>query len=211
MKLRVYNGAANEQIEISPAISEAKSKDALMVQVVRAHLNNLRQSNAHSKNRGEVSGGGKKRFRQKGTGRARAGSSRSPLWIGGGVTFGPRNIRNYKNRLNQKMSAAAIRVVLAEKIKNKKMIITKSLEFPAIGTSKMQSFLEKLPIEEGRILVVLPKTNANLELSAANLKYIKPVQLSGMKLLDLLKYDFLLTDTEGLKAIEMRYGGQKEQ
>jgi len=127
------------------------------------------------------------------------------------VTFGPRNIRNYKNRLNQKMSAAAIRVVLAEKIKNKKMIITKSLEFPAIGTSKMQSFLEKLPIEEGRILVVLPKTNANLELSAANLKYIKPVQLSGMKLLDLLKYDFLLTDTEGLKAIEMRYGGQKEQ
>jgi len=205
MKLKVYNGSANEEIEISPVISNAKPNDTLLAQVIRANLANLRESNAHSKNRGEVSGGGRKPFKQKGTGRARAGSSRSPLWTGGGVTFGPRNNRNYSQRLPQKMSASATRVVLSEKLKNNKFLVVKNFDFDKISTKQMQSFLEKLPIEEGMILVVLAKTNVNLELSASNLGYIKTVQIAGVKLLDLLKYDYLLTDIEGVKAIEARY------
>ncbi len=211
MKLKVYGGKTEEQIELSSVISETKANEALISQVVRTHLANIRQSNAHTKNRGEVSGGGRKPFRQKGTGRARAGSTRSPLWIGGGVTFGPRNIENYHQRVPQKMATKAIRMILAEKARGQKLVIAKSLELSKVGTKLMQSFLEKLPIEEGSILVVLPKTNANLELSSANLKYIKTVQFSGMKLLDLLKFDYLLTDVEGLKAIEERYGKKAKE
>lgn len=211
MKVKVYDkeGAEKEQIEVSDAISVYAENAQVLAQVVRAHLANNRESNAHTKNRGEVSGGGRKPFKQKGTGRARAGSSRSPLWIGGGVTFGPRNSRNYRERLNKKMSKKAMQMLLSQKIKNKKLVVVESLEFPKISTKQIRTFLEKLPIEEGRILVALAKTNANLELSANNLGYIKTVQLEGIKTLDLLKYDYLLTDKEGLVAIDARFSGKK--
>jgi len=208
MKLDVYSpkGEKKEQINISDKLTEAKPSDKLIAQAVLANLSNLRRPIAHTKNRGEVRGGGKKPWRQKGTGRARAGSNRSPIWIGGGITFGPRNTRNFRQRLPKAMAQKAIQIALAEKIKEKKFIVISEIAFSEIKTAQMQSFLEKMPIEEGKILVILAKTNPQVELSAANLRYLKTVQIGGVKLLDILNYDYILTDKDGLSKIEETFG-----
>jgi len=213
MKLNIYspNGAKKEQVSIAAGlVSEAESNasDKLIAQAVLANLSNLRQPIAHTKDRGEASGGGRKPWRQKGTGRARAGSIRSPLWRGGGVTFGPKKNRNYSQKLLRQMSKKAMKIALGRKIRDQKFIIVSEFAFKTIKTSQMQSFLEKLPIEEGRILIILAKTNPQIELSAANLKYLKTVQASGLKLIDVLGYDYLLTDKEGLNAIEKVFGNK---
>ena len=207
MKLDVYSltGEKKEQVNISASLTEVKSNDKLIAQAILASLNNRRKAIAHTKNRGEVSGGGRKPWRQKGTGRARAGSNRSPIWIGGGVTFGPRNTRNYRQRLPKKVAQKAMQIAIAEKIREKKFIVTSEITFREIKTAQMQSFLEKLPIEEGRILMILSKTNPSLELSAANLRYLKTVQIDGLKLIDILNYDYILTDKDGLSKIEERF------
>ena len=207
LKVKVYSpsGEVANQILVSENIEKAEASDSLIMQVIQTHLGNLRQSNAHTKDRSEVSGGGKKPWKQKGTGNARAGSNRSPLWVGGGITFGPRNIRNFKNRLPKKMATKVVKTVLAEKIRANRFIVVEKFTITKIGTKQMQSFLEKLPIEGGRILLVLAKTNPAIEMSASNLAYIKTVQVAGMNLLDLLKFDYLLTDKEGLDLIEKRF------
>ena len=157
---------------------------------------------AHTKDRGEVSGGGRKPFRQKGTGNARAGSNRSPLWIGGGRVFGPRKNRNFSKRMPQKMIQKAILAVISDKFRNKRLIVVDKFPFSQIKTKDVEIFLEKLPIEEGKILILLATTDVNLELAAANLPYLKVILLQNINLLDLLKYDYLLTDREGLKGLE---------
>ncbi len=206
MKLNVYSpkGEKKEQVNIDFKLVDGKKSlsDRLMSQVIRSFLANRRQAIAHTKDRGEVSGGGKKPWRQKGTGRARAGSIRSPLWIGGGVTFGPRKNRHFKKRLLKTIAKKALQAAIADRIKENRFIVVSEFDFKEIKTSQMQAFLERLPIEEGKILLILAKTNPQIELSAANLKYLKTVQVSGLKLIDILSYNYLLTDKEGLKKIE---------
>ncbi|MFA6493057.1 MAG: 50S ribosomal protein L4 [Patescibacteria group bacterium] len=203
MKVKVFStGKTEESVELSPEIFGVTSSPKLVPQVLQTQLANKRQPIACVKDRGEVSGGGKKPWKQKGTGNARAGSNRSPIWIGGGITFGPTNVRNFHKRLPQKMLQKAILTVLTEKLKNNKLVVVKSLKMPEIKTAKVQSFLEKLPIEEGKILAVLSHTDVNFELSAANLPYIKVIQIQNINILDLLKYDYLLTDVDGIKAFE---------
>jgi len=212
MKLNIYspNGEKKEQVTIAAELAEPRASDELIAQAVLANLSNRRQPIAHTKDRGEVSGGGRKPWRQKGTGRARAGSIRSPIWVGGGVTFGPRKNRNFNQRLPKLMAQKAMQAALAQKIKENKFIVVTDITFKEIKTSQMQSFLEKLPIEEGRILLILSKTNPRVELSAANLKYIKTVQVSGLKLIDVLNYDYVLIDKEGLKKIEDAFTARKK-
>lgn len=196
-------------MDVSSKVFDIAPNPKLLAQAVQKQLANRRSPIAHTKDRSEVAGGGRKPFRQKGTGRARAGSTRSPLWTGGGVTFGPRNIRNFQKRLPKKMNTKAVSVALSEKVKNQKLIVVAKFNFPKIATKQMQVFLETLPIEEGKILLVLAGTNVNLELSAANLPYIKVVQVQNLNILDILKYDYLLTDKEGIKKIEETFGRGK--
>lgn len=174
----------------------------LFAQAVNYQLANRRRTIAHTKNRGEVSGGGRKPFKQKGTGNARAGSTRSPLWIGGGVTFGPRKIRNYQKRIPAKMLKQAIKMVLTQKIKNKKMIVLKQFEMPEISTKQVYNLFSKLPIEEGKILVILAKLNANTELSLANIPYAKVMKAENINIFDLTKYDYLVITDEALDKIK---------
>lgn len=174
----------------------------LLAQAANTLRANRRQTLAHSKNRGEVSGGGRKPFKQKGTGNARSGSTRSPLWIGGGVTFGPTKSRNFKKRIPAKMNNLALKMVLAEKIKAKKLIILDKFELPKISTKQVYEIFSKLPIEEGKILVILPELNANTELSLANIPYAKLIKTDNLNLLDLSKFDYLLTSTGGLEKIK---------
>jgi large subunit ribosomal protein L4 len=203
-KTKIYNlkGESQKEYQLSPAVFGVKENPNLISQAALAQLANRRRAIAHAKNRGEVSGGGKKPFKQKGTGNARAGSTRSPLWIGGGVTFGPRNSRNFAKRLPDKMKTAAIKMLLSKKAATKKLVVLDSFALPEISTKKVRAILEKLPIEEGRILVVLPKLEATTELSMANIPYIKLSKTVNLNVFDLAKYDYLVTTLEGLKDIE---------
>ena len=210
MKIKIINNKKTAtSMDIKSEIFAVALNQNLLAQVVRAQQANHRRAIAHTKTRGEVSGGGRKPFKQKGTGNARAGSTRSPLWIGGGITFGPRNVRNFSKRLPQKMLQKAIFMALSEKIKNNKFIVTETLKLAKISTKEVQSFLEKLPIEEGKILTILSETNVNFELSVANLSYLKVIQAQNINILDILKYDYILTDVAGVEALEKIFAGRK--
>lgn len=212
MKIKVISNKKNsDNFDLSDSIFKVEISPRLLAQAVRVNLANRRQTIAHSKNRGEVSGSGRKPFRQKGTGNARAGSVRSPVWIGGGVVFGPRKTRNFKKLLPKKIRRQTILAALSDKLKNKKFIVVESFQLTKIKTATIQSLLEKLPIEEGKILVILAKTDVNFELSAANLPFLKVIQIKNINLLDILKFDYILTDILGVKALQEIYGGRKDE
>ena len=204
VKAKIYNleGKSTSERKLKDEIFDIKLSPKIITQVINTQLANRRRPIAHTKTRSEVSGGGKKPYRQKGTGNARAGSSRSPIWIGGGITFGPRSDRNYHQRLPKKMRNKALRMIFTQKIKENKIIILKEIELKNYSTKSIESILQKLPIEEGKILVILPKMNVNLELSLANLPYLKMIQADSLNIIDLIKYDYLLTDIEGIEKIE---------
>jgi large subunit ribosomal protein L4 len=209
-KIKVYNlkGEEASDLSLEPTIFASTENDQLVSQAVRIQHANARNAIAHTKTRGEVSGGGKKPWKQKGTGNARAGSSRSPLWTGGGVTFGPRNTRNYSLRLNSKMRKGAIIAALTEISKNKKLIVVNDFELTDISTKKFVQILEKLPIETGKILIILDKINPEVELSASNLPYVKVIKVENINIVDLLKYDYLLTSVEVISKITENLGSK---
>jgi large subunit ribosomal protein L4 len=209
IKTKIYNlkGESEADLNLDPTVFAVESKENLLTQNIRVLEANQRHSYAHTKTRGEVSGGGKKPFKQKGTGNARAGSTRSPLWSGGGVTFGPRNVRNYKLRLPKKMRSQGLKMVLSEKAKDKKLVVLKDLNLAKPSTKQIYGILEKLPIDEGKILLVLPKIDVNIELSVANVPYIKTVKVDSLNVLDILKNDYILMPVESIKKIEEIYKG----
>ncbi len=210
-KIKIYNlkGEETADMALEPSVFSADDNADLISQAVRIQLANARNAIAHTKTRGEVSGGGRKPWKQKGTGNARAGSSRSPIWTGGGVTFGPRNTRNYSLRINAKMRTGAIISVISEIVKAKKLVVVKDLDLKEISTKKFVQILEKLPIEEGKILVILDKINPEVELSASNIPYVKVIKAENINVVDLLKYDYILTTQAGLDKISQNLGGNK--
>lgn len=213
VKAKVYNLEGKEISEknLSSDIFKVAENQKVLAQAIIRQLAAKRNVIAHTKTRGEVRGGGRKPWRQKGTGRARAGSTRSPLWIGGGITFGPRKTRNFQKRIPQKMKNQAIKMLLSGKIAQKKLIILKDFEMEKFSTKALEKILQKLPIEEGRILVVLPKMNANLELSMANLPYLKTIRTENINSADLIKYDYLITTLGGIEKITKILSFKKEK
>jgi len=212
VKISIYNleGKTIKDINLNPEIFGVYENPFVLAQVVAAQMANSRSAISHTKTRGEVSGGGKKPWRQKGTGRARAGSTRSPLWIGGGITFGPRNIKNYSKRIPSKIKTQAIKMLLSEKIKNKKFIVLDSFQLPKISTSQIQALFEKLPIEEGSILVVLSEMNANVELSLANIPFAKVVRVENLSALNLMKYDYVVATRDSVEKLSKIFQNKKE-
>lgn len=203
VKLLNSNGKEISKENISDKIfNYHKINDYLLKQVIDKILANRRSSNAHTKTRAEVRGGGKKPWKQKGTGNARAGSSRSPLWIGGGVTFGPTNKINWTKKINKKMNKSAIFMALTYKIKDKKFILLDKINIDKPKTKNALSFLRNLPIEEGSILFILSKFKKNVELSMRNLPYIKIIKPENLNVYDILKYDYIITEIECVKKIE---------
>lgn len=200
--IAIYNMAGEKKSEQPNNIFIKKENPVLLSQVVQTQLANRRAAIAHTKNRGEVRGGGRKPFKQKGTGNARAGSNRSPLWIGGGLTFGPRHNRHYAKRLPQAMLQKALKMALSEKIQAKKLIILDEFKLAKISTRQVQAVLEKLPIDEGKILVILPALDVNLELSFANIPYAKVIKSENINILDLSGRDYILTTVVGWTKIQ---------
>jgi large subunit ribosomal protein L4 len=207
-KISVYNlvGKEIEKLELDPKIFEVKANPALVHQVIEAQRANARLKLAHTKTRGEVRGGGKKPWRQKGTGRARHGSIRSPLWIGGGITFGPRTEREFGKKINKKMKRKALFMTLSDKVRENNFVVVDKLTLPKIKTKDFYNILQKLPIKgTTSTLVVLSKKDDIINRSARNIKKIKTILADSLNVYDVLKYNYLLIDKEGVQKITQIY------
>ncbi|MDD4358663.1 MAG: 50S ribosomal protein L4 [Candidatus Pacebacteria bacterium] len=173
----------------------------LVHQIVTSQMSNRRQVIACTKTRGDVSGGGKKPWRQKGTGKARHGSIRSPIWIGGGITFGPTNERNFKKDVPKKMKRKALFMVLSEKAKNDSLIIVDSFDLKEIKTKDLKEKLDLLKLE-GSTLIVLEDMNENVIKSAKNIEKVDTIQAKDLNCLDLMTFKNVIMTKEGIQKIK---------
>src|SRR3989339_93347 len=204
-KVKVYNqaGESKEEMELKDAIFSVPVKPAVVYQVFQALLANIREPWAHTKNKGEVRGGGKKPWKQKGTGRARHGSMRSPLWVGGGITFGPRNTRVYKQKVNKKVSALALRMCLSDKLQDNKLIVVE--EWPGDGKAKtMATLRQALPGAGRRTLFLFEKTNKNWNQASQNLAKVVRQKAMDANVADLLNNQFVVVSKKAVEVLEKR-------
>ncbi len=203
MKCEVYNQEGKEigQTLLPKEIFDVKFNPDLVHQVVVSQMANRRKVIAHTKDRGEVRGGGRKPWRQKGTGRARVGSIRSPLWRGGGVTFGPTKERVFKKKINKKMKRLALFMVLSVKVKNNRLIVLDKISLEQAKTKWMAKILKNLPIE-GSILIALPKVEKNLILAARNLPKVATIEARNLNALDIFSFKCLVMPKETIKVIK---------
>jgi large subunit ribosomal protein L4 len=195
------NGEKVTDIDLSDDIFNSKINEDVVHQVVTAQLAKVRSGNASTKTRSEVRGGGRKPWRQKGTGRARHGSIRSPLWVGGGITFGPKP-RSYNKKVNKKMKKIALKSVLSDKLQTESIMILDELKLDEIKTKKMAALLEELGLSEKKVLIVLPEKDKNIYLSARNLPRVKTLVLDGLNTYDLLDNEVILMSEEAARKIE---------
>lgn len=211
MKTKVYNKNLDvaEEIDLNPTIFEVKPETGLIEEAVRIQRANARKSIAHTKTRGEISGGGKKPWKQKGTGRARAGSTRSPLWRHGGVTFGPRNERNYELKMNKKQWRKALYMVLSDKAAHNNFLVFSEVTLDQPKTKEMAGWLDsvknKIAKDSRKFLVVLPQKDEAVARATRNLKDAKVIFANSLNIVDLLKYDSVVTPKNSLSIIEKTY------
>jgi len=210
MKIPVYNTEGKEvgNTLLPKEIFDVTMNSDLVHQVVVSQASNLRQGSAHTKDRSEVRGGGKKPWRQKGTGRARAGSSRSPIWKGGGVTFGPRNAKDYKKEIPKKMRRKAMFMVLTEKFKKNLIVVVEDLKLEKPKTKEMAIILNKLPMK-GSVLVALPGYEKNLILSSRNIPRTGTIEARNLSALDLLNSKYLLMPKDAIKTLKETFIGKE--
>ncbi|MCL2197885.1 MAG: 50S ribosomal protein L4 [Defluviitaleaceae bacterium] len=189
-------------IELNDEIFGIKvNKHAVHMAVVQ-YLANQRQGNKSTKTRSEVRGGGAKPWRQKGTGRARQGSTRSPQWTGGGVVFAPKP-RDFSFKLNKKLKRLALKSALSDKVKNEQLIVLDSLSLPEIKTKEMQGVCKNLAL--GKALFVMDGANENVVLSARNIPDIKTAGVNTINVYDILKYDSLVITKDAIEKIQEVY------
>jgi large subunit ribosomal protein L4 len=204
----VYNmaGEAIDQLELSEQVFGVTPNVAVLHQVVTAQLVNRRQGNASTKTRSEVSGGGRKPYKQKGTGRARQGSTRAPQFRHGGVAFGPRP-HPYHHDVPKKMRRLAIRSALSDKVANASLIVVNDLTLEAPRTRDMLTLLDKLPTDDGkRVLMMLPQRDENVVLSIRNIPLAKVQHVSSINVIELLKHDYVVMPVQTVRWIEMVFG-----
>ena len=173
----------------------------LLHQVVMMQLNSRRSGTASTKTRGVVRGSGRKPWRQKGTGRARVGSVRSPIWVGGGTVFGPQP-RDYSYRLPKKARKEALLTALSLRMQEEKIIVVDKLEFAEIKTKEIKKTLDELGVESA--LIVIPEADEKVERSARNLSAVKVLRAQGLNVYDILCYKHLILTEKSLQAIEER-------
>ncbi len=206
----VYNmaGEAIDELELSEQVFGVTPNVAVLHQVVTAQLVNRRQGNASTKTRSEVSGGGRKPYKQKGTGRARQGSTRAPQFRHGGTVFGPRP-HPYHHDVPKKMRRLAIRSALSDKVANASLIVVNDLTLETPRTRDMLTLLDKLPTNEGkRVLMLMPQRDENIVLSARNIPLAKVQHVSSINVIELLKHDYVVMPVQTVRWIEMVFGEQ---
>lgn len=234
IKINVYNqkGEQTGDMKLSEKVFGVKINEALVHQACVTQMANERQVLAHTKIRSEVRGGGRKPWAQKGTGRARAGSNRSPIWIGGGVTFGPLKTRNFKKKINKKMKQKSILMVLSDRVANKNLIVLDKIEIAEYKTKIFDNILKDLekkilpkaennilkdstkeekaknqrkPIQKRSILLVIDKKDEKTKFSAKNLVGVEIINRENINIVDLLKYRNLIIAKQAVEKLEEKY------
>lgn len=213
IKLQVYNQQAEpiKEIKVSSRIFGRAPKTEVIHQVVVAQQANGRQVLAHAKDRSEVRGGGRKPWRQKGTGNARHGSIRSPLWIGGGVTFGPTKERNFKKAVNKKQKQAALAMCLSDKVEDGRLIVFDKLENSSGKTKALVTWLktvaDKIEVlkETKKFLLILDTNDRQLIKAAMNLNNVRVVLADSLNCVELLNSQALLASEKAMEKIDQHY------
>ncbi|OGZ35326.1 MAG: 50S ribosomal protein L4 [Candidatus Portnoybacteria bacterium RIFCSPLOWO2_01_FULL_43_11] len=223
MLVNIYNQQGKEigKAELPSEIFDVKMNNDLVHQAVVTQMANKRQVLAHTKDRSEVRGGGKKPWRQKGTGRARHGSIRSPIWKGGGVTFGPTKERVFSKKINKKMKRKALFMALSSKVRDQEFVLLDKLELVEAKTKKMFEILrnifrvlasvrnkDKESLPKGRtpgVLIVLPASNVKIIRAARNIPKIKIIRADSLNVVDILSFKYLLMPQEAVGVIEKTY------
>ncbi|MEK7131369.1 MAG: 50S ribosomal protein L4 [Patescibacteria group bacterium] len=204
MKVKVYNleGKETGEMNLVDSVFGVKIKPEVVHGVFVAQNNNQREPWADTKNRGEVSGGGKKPWPQKGTGRARHGSIRSPIWKGGGVAFGPLSIRNYKEKINKKTKRLALKMCLSDRAQNNALVIVEDFNFSEPKTKIFVNLLKALPVKAKSFLLLTPGKNATVLRMTRNLKSVKTIRAEDISVMDLLSKSVVLTSKAGVEKLE---------
>jgi len=204
-QIKVYNQTGSESgtLELKEAVFGIKPKKSVVHQVFTALMANAREPWAHTKNKGEVRGGGKKPWKQKGTGRARHGSIRSPLWKGGGVTFGPLKTRNFKQKINKKMNQLATKMCLSDKVFDSKLVVLE--DFAYDGKTKFVANLRKiLPGFGHSTLWLMPKKDEKFVKAAHNVTKVDLKMAKDVSVKDLLNHQYIIVTKKGIEQIEKR-------
>ncbi len=204
-KIDVYSieGKKVKEVELNEAIFGIEPNEAVVHSVLVNFLANQRQGTQSTKTRSEVSGGGRKPWRQKGTGRARQGSIRAPQWIKGGIALGPKP-RSYSYTVNKKEKRLAIKSVLSSKVLENELVVVDKLDMKEIKTKEMVKILNNLKVE-GKTLMLLPEKNENVQKSARNIEGVKTTLVNTINVYDLLKYKNLVITLDTVKKLEEVY------
>ena len=204
-KVDVYDiaGKKVDTVELKDEIFGIEPNEAVVHSVLVNYLANQRQGTQSTKTRAEVSGGGRKPWRQKGTGRARQGSIRAPQWIKGGIALGPKP-RSYKYTVNKKEKRLAIKSVLSSKVLEKELTVVDKLEVKEIKTKTMVKALADMKVE-GKTLIILPENNKNVLMSSRNIEGVKTIVANNINIFDLLKYTNLILPVDTVKKLEEVY------
>ncbi len=207
MKSKIYNqkGVEAGTIDLPESVFGLPWNADLVHQVVTSIQGNMRNAWAHTKNRGDVSGGGKKPWQQKGTGRARHGSTRSPIWVGGGVTHGPRKDKDYSRKINKKMKAKALYTIMSRKFRDGELIFVENLNIPMPKTKDAKAVLSSLSIKKSAYIALSGK-DANVKKSFNNFNNMMVDDVRNLNPLDVLNYKYLLivNPVESVKFIESK-------
>lgn len=204
-KVDVYDiaGKKVDTVELKDEIFGIEPNEAVVHSVLVNYLANQRQGTQSTKTRAEVSGGGRKPWRQKGTGRARQGSIRAPQWIKGGIALGPKP-RSYKYTVNKKEKRLAIKSVLSSKVLEKELTVVNEIKLKEIKTKEMQKALNNLKVE-GKTLILLSEKNETVQKSARNIEGVKTTLVNTINVYDLLKYKNLVITLDTVKKLEEVY------
>ena len=204
-KVDVYDikGKKVSDIELADSVFGIEPNENIVHAVLVNYLANQRQGTQSTKTRAEVRGGGKKPWRQKGTGRARQGSIRAPQWIKGGIALGPKP-RSYKYTVNKKERRLAIKSLLSSKVLENELTVVDKLELKEIKTKSMVKALTALKVE-GKTLIIVPEKNTNVVMSARNIEGVKTITANNINVFDLLKYNNLILPVDTVKKLEEVY------
>ncbi len=211
MKVKTYNQTAQETgtVELPDAMFGLKWSDALVYQVVTSQVSNARQTVAHAKGRGEVRGGGRKPWKQKGTGRARHGSIRSPIWKGGGVAHGPKKEENFEKKINKKMAKKALAVVLSAKVRDNELVILDEISFSDAKTKlaahMFANFSKKKEFENitkgNGALVIIPATSKIERRALKNLPFVEIEEMRNLNAHKVLQHRFMFVSKASLENL----------
>ena len=197
------DGKKVKELELNENVFGIEPNENIVHSAVVNYLTNQRQGTQNTKTRAEVSGGGRKPWRQKGTGRARQGSIRAPQWIKGGIALGPRP-RSYSYKINKKEKRLAIKSILSSKVAEKELVVLDKLELKEIKTANMVKVLNNVKAE-GKTLILLPANNENVQKSARNIEGVKTLTVDTINAYDLVKYNNLVVTEDTVKKLEEVY------